>query len=115
MFEELNRLKSNHNAISILKSKLESDNVALRLKQRNAIEDFRVRLDCYIKDTEKFLNRKNPAPELRAHLSQMIEDYKKSHVEREAELLEEVNAAKSDLLDTLEKYHKLEHEYSQVG
>jgi hypothetical protein len=45
----------------------------------------------------------------------MVEDFKKSHVEREAELLEEVNSTKSDLLETLDKYHKLEYEYSQVS
>ena len=113
--EELDRLKASHNATSIINTKLESENVALRLKLRNAVEEYRVRLDCYIKDTEKYLNRKNPAAQLQSHLAKMVEDFKKSHAEKEAELLAEVNSAKSDLLETLEKYHKLEYEYSQVS
>ena len=115
VIEELDKVKASHNATSIVNTKLESENVALRLKLRNAVEEYRVRLDCYIRDTEKFLNRKNPAAQLQAHLSKMVEDFKKSHAEKEAELLEEVNSAKSDLLETLEKYHKLEYEYSQVS
>ena len=113
--EELDRLKASHNATSIINTKLESENVALRLKLRNAVEEYRVRLDCYIKDTEKYLNRKNPAAQLQSHLAKMVEDFKKSHAEKEAELLAEVNSAKSDWLETLEKYHKLEYEYSQVS
>ena len=113
--EELDRLKACNNATSIVNTKLEAENVALRLKLRNAVEEYRVRLDCYIKDTEKFLNRKNPTAQLQSHVAKMVDDFKKSHAGKEAELLEEVNSAKSDLLETLEKYHKLEYEYSQVS
>ena len=110
-----NRLTVNHNATSLLNNKLKSENVHLRRKLQNAIEEYRARLDSYIKDTEKFLNRKNATAQSQSHLSKMIDEYRKSYIEREADLLEDVNSTKSDLLDTLEKYHKVEHDYAQVS
>ena len=113
--DELSRLKASHNAVSVLKTMLEGENVALRLKQRNVVEDYRARLDCYIRDTEKYLNRHDRNTTLKTHLDTMVTELKRTCTERERELSEELSCARSDLRDTLEQYHKLEGEQREVS
>lgn len=115
IFNKHNQLEIKHFAICSINSKLESENFSLRQKLQNAIDEYRARLDHYIKDTETFLNRNNATAQLQSQISKMVDEYKKSYIKREADLLEEVNSTKSDLLDTLEKYHKMEHDYTEIS
>ena len=113
--EESERLKSSLSAMNLTKNELEHQYNLASEKYKKAVEIFRNRLNSYIFDTEKILQKTHPVPLLKKQLVKMIREIQSSYVEKEHELQEQYDNAKKDCLDITEKYNKLNEEVKNLS